>query len=896
MRRARPPGRRDRERTPATLDARSHVDAGDPAARELLAGCDAVLHFAGVPDPARARRRPGRAPCARTPARRVNLLEGCLEHGAGLDLPVDRARRARAAARRLRALEAPRRGGLPPPHGARDRRAPDVGVRARPGRLGGRDGRDRRVRRARARGRADRDPAATRSARATSSTSTTSWPRSSAIVAEGRWGETLTLASGIPTPLLARGRAGAGRGRLRRRRSRRPGGELAAGRERELRGRRGAAAARLRPPARSRRRSRSMSTGSAAIPLLKAAPEPDQVADRLDGGAWRGLELCLAAGHVARRRGARARRSRSAASVAATPASRVTAEAPVALAERRVRARRPARRRGARGHRAQRRVRGRRSARPVLTIHLFVPMTPAEFRARGAARRGGGRASSCASTPTPAPARGVTPLIENVPAGAAHAHRRRLPLAGRRPLARPARLARARARARLHARHLARGAVPLLRRRLPDRCSGSPPTTGSSSSATSRSSGPAPRSRTSPTPHGLLGEGLAVRQPASSTSTRSCARLGELVPLHRRRDQRARPRALAGHEGGLPRDRARARGAGAEARLRRGRAPAARPTTFDWQAVLGRRDPVPVGARAAGALRRPARADHRRRRLDRRRAGDLAAARLPPRADHAARRPRGVADRRPPLARRARARAHRRTCSATSATPGRLPRRARARAARRRLPPRRLQARRLGRALPRGVRRHQPRTAAGTCCAPPSAAGVRARSWSPPPTRRRSPRASTGARSASWSSSPRTRRARAGAHRVAVRLVNVLGSAGSASELFLRQARAGVPLTVTDTGMVRYWITMAHAATLLAHAALLAADGTRAGRVRPRMPRADRRRARRADLARRRARAASPALDLVGIRPGETMSEVLTGPGETAGPGAPSGRGADRGR
>ena len=48
----------------------------------------------------------------------------------------------------------------------------------------------------------------------------------------------------------------------------------------------------------------------------------------------------------------------------------------------------------------------------------------------------------------------------------------------------------------------------------------------------------------------------------------------------------------------------------------------------------------------------------------------------------------------------------------------------------------------------------------------------------------------------------------------AVRLVNVLGSAGSASELFLRQARAGVPLTVTDTTMVRYWITRGHAARL----------------------------------------------------------------------------------
>src|SRR6266487_3408622 len=53
---------------------------------------------------------------------------------------------------------------------------------------------------------------------------------------------------------------------------------------------------------------------------------------------------------------------------------------------------------------------------------------------------------------------------------------------------------------------------------------------------------------------------------------------------------------------------------------------------------------------------------------------------------------------------------------------------------------------------------------------------------------------------------------RAGAQRTAVRLVNVLGSAGAASEIFLSQARAGVPLTVTNTGMVRYWITMPHAA------------------------------------------------------------------------------------
>src|SRR5918998_2398910 len=51
--------------------------------------------------------------------------------------------------------------------------------------------------------------------------------------------------------------------------------------------------------ARSRKLFPSMSTGSAAIPLLKAAPEPDQLAERLEGGPWRGLELALAPAHVA---------------------------------------------------------------------------------------------------------------------------------------------------------------------------------------------------------------------------------------------------------------------------------------------------------------------------------------------------------------------------------------------------------------------------------------------------------------------------------------------------------------------------------------------------------------------------------------------------------------------
>jgi nucleoside-diphosphate-sugar epimerase len=122
---------------------------------------------------------------------------------------------------------------------------------------------------------------------------------------------------------------------------------------------------------------------------------------------------------------------------------------------------------------------------------------------------------------------------------------------------------------------------------------------------------------------------------------------------------------------------------------------------------------------------------------------------------------------------------------------------------------------------------------------------------------------------------------RAGGRRTAVRLVNVLGSAGSASEIFLRQARAGVPLTVTDTGMIRYWITMSHAACLVAQAALLAADGVAlCGPHDPVMLTVG-------ELAERIWRLAGPGgdaeIELLGIRRGETLTEVLTGPGEELG-------------
>jgi nucleoside-diphosphate-sugar epimerase len=69
----------------AGLDA-VRVDAADPAARDLVAGRDAVLHFAGEPSPAGARADPAGA-VLRNAGTTLNLLEGCAEHGAGLVYP-----------------------------------------------------------------------------------------------------------------------------------------------------------------------------------------------------------------------------------------------------------------------------------------------------------------------------------------------------------------------------------------------------------------------------------------------------------------------------------------------------------------------------------------------------------------------------------------------------------------------------------------------------------------------------------------------------------------------------------------------------------------------------------------------------------------------------------------
>jgi nucleoside-diphosphate-sugar epimerase len=78
------PGARPRASS-AGLDAVT-ADAGDPGARALISGCDAVLHFAGVPDPAGARADPAAAVHANV-GTTLNLLEGCREHGAALVYP-----------------------------------------------------------------------------------------------------------------------------------------------------------------------------------------------------------------------------------------------------------------------------------------------------------------------------------------------------------------------------------------------------------------------------------------------------------------------------------------------------------------------------------------------------------------------------------------------------------------------------------------------------------------------------------------------------------------------------------------------------------------------------------------------------------------------------------------
>jgi FlaA1/EpsC-like NDP-sugar epimerase len=125
--------------------------------------------------------------------------------------------------------------------------------------------------------------------------------------------------------------------------------------------------------------------------------------------------------------------------------------------------------------------------------------------------------------------------------------------------------------------------------------------------------------------------------------------------------------------------------------------------------------------------------------------------------------------------------------------------------------------------------------------------------------------------------------ARSGGPRASiVRLVNVLGSQGSAPETFARQIRAGQPLSITHPEMRRYWITPGHATLLLLHAAcfsdpvVMVAPDT--GDEIPTI-----------EIARRvlrqlRPGSGEPAIVITGLRAGERLSEPICAPYERLAP------------
>ena len=138
---------------------------------------------------------------------------------------------------------------------------------------------------------------------------------------------------------------------------------------------------------------------------------------------------------------------------------------------------------------------------------------------------------------------------------------------------------------------------------------------------------------------------------------------------------------------------------------------------------------------------------------------------------------------------------------------------------------------------------------------------------------------------------------------VAVRFGNVLGSSGSVVPLFQRQLAEGVPLTITDPEMTRYFMTIPEASRLILEAALFGGPGDlfvldmgEPVRI--------------VDLARDLARLAgrdpdSVPITYIGLRPGEKLHEslfyatermertphpkVLRAAGGTHGPESPSG-------
>jgi O-antigen biosynthesis protein WbqV len=131
----------------------------------------------------------------------------------------------------------------------------------------------------------------------------------------------------------------------------------------------------------------------------------------------------------------------------------------------------------------------------------------------------------------------------------------------------------------------------------------------------------------------------------------------------------------------------------------------------------------------------------------------------------------------------------------------------------------------------------------------------------------------------------RARRGHGGTRFVTVRFGNVLGSTGSVVPLFSRQLAAGGPLTVTDPGVSRYFMTVREAVELVLEASATAAPGEAAldeGEARGKIFVLDMGEpVRIVDLAQQMIRLAGmvPERDIqieyIGLRPGEKLHEEL---------------------
>ena len=613
-----------------------------------------------------------------------------------------------------------------------------------------------------------------------------------------------------------------------------------------------------------------MSTGSAAIPQLKAAPEAEQLAERLEGGAWRGLEICLAPRHVATD-DATAAAVRTVREATAGRSLALTAEAPVAWPS------------GAfvRVDRLDDEARAgiERSAAfaagigsPVLTIHLFVPLDPEEFRARGPLDEEA-VAAFLTCFAEACRARGVDPLIENVPpvlrmrTGGVYLS----PIGG-------------------HWRDMAVWAarVPGLGVTLDTSHAAlfrhmvaAYPTLFDLESADELTleryvAELAPLTRVAHVSdaHGLLGEGLPFGvgetelEPVVAALGRAAdfivAEVNEPDPAvspAMKAGYRAVERLLAAPPAPWPRGR-----------------PRIPEPHVDWQAIVGRRDPVP------SVLELQERFGGRRVLIT---GGGGLIGRTLATLLHGFR-PGGL--------------------TLVDGHEGSLTadRRARPAAELGRVEHVLCDVRDRGR-MEAEIARARPHVIfhlaaykhvdwaetypeefvdtnlQGSWNVLRAAEAVGVETVVVASTDKAALAASFYARTKRLMEQLAAHAAgTGGVECIAVRLVNVLGSAGSASELFLRQARAGVPLTITDPGMLRYWITRPHAAVLVAHAALVAGEGEVLATA------ADPAQLSVGELGARIWSQVGPPgpqrTDLLGIRRGETLTEVLVGEGEELGP------------